>query len=107
MTFVVTDMCIQCKHTDCAQVCPVKCFHEGENFLTIDPDECIDCSLCVAECPVTAIYSEDDLPEKHYKFLEINARLAKIWPKIYEKKAPLLDATEWVGIENKLLHLIE
>ena len=63
MTYVVTQSCIQCKYTDCVDVCPVDCFVEGPNFLAIDPEECIDCTLCVAECPVEAIFSEDDVPE--------------------------------------------
>ena len=62
MTHVVTENCINCKHTDCVEVCPVDCFHEGPNFLVIDPESCIDCTLCVAECPVGAIYPEDDVP---------------------------------------------
>jgi NAD-dependent dihydropyrimidine dehydrogenase PreA subunit len=62
MTYVVTEACIKCKYTDCVDVCPVDCFREGPNFLVIDPDECVDCTLCVAECPVEAIYSEDDVP---------------------------------------------
>ena len=56
MTYVVTETCIKCKYTDCVDVCPVDCFREGPNFLVIDPDECIDCTLCVAECPDEAIY---------------------------------------------------
>ena len=62
MTYVVTESCIKCKYTDCVDVCPVDCFHEGPNMLVIDPDECIDCTLCVAECPVEAIFAEDDVP---------------------------------------------
>jgi NAD-dependent dihydropyrimidine dehydrogenase PreA subunit len=62
MTYVVTESCIRCKYTDCVDVCPVDCFREGPNFLVIDPDECIDCTLCVAECPVEAIFAEDDVP---------------------------------------------
>lgn len=107
MAFVVTDKCIQCKHTDCAQVCPVKCFREGENFLVIDPDECIDCNLCVPECPVQAIYSEDDLPEKYLPFVKINANFAKKWPKIIEHKNALPEAEKWATIEDKLQYLIE
>ena len=63
MAYVVTENCIKCKYTDCVDVCPVDCFHEGPNFLAIDPDECIDCTLCVAECPAEAIFAEDDVPE--------------------------------------------
>ena len=58
MTFVVSDACIKCKHTDCVEVCPVDCFYEGPNFLVINPDECIDCALCEPECPVDAIFSQ-------------------------------------------------
>ena len=80
MTFVVTEACIKCKYTDCVEVCPVDCFHEGPNMLVIDPDECIDCTLCVAEFPVEAILAEDDVPENQRKFTKINAELAKAWP---------------------------
>ena len=62
MTYVVTEACIKCKHTDCVDVCPTDAFREGPNFLAIDPDECIDCTLCVPECPVEAIFAEDDVP---------------------------------------------
>ena len=62
MTFVVTENCIRCKYTDCVDVCPVDCFREGPNFLVIDPDECIDCAVCVPECPANAIYAEEDVP---------------------------------------------
>ena len=58
MSFVVTENCIKCKYTDCVVVCPVDCFHEGDNFLAIDPEECIDCALCVPECPAEAIFAE-------------------------------------------------
>ena len=80
MTFVVTESCIKCKYTDCAEVCPVDCFHEGPNMLVIDPEECIDCTLCEPECPVDAIYDEDELPEGQEKFLELNAELSRNWP---------------------------
>ncbi len=105
MTFIVTDNCIRCKYTDCVEVCPVDCFHEGPNFLVIDPDECIDCALCEPECPAAAIFSEDDLPTDQQAFLELNAELAQQWPVITEKKDPLPDAEEWDGKENKLQYL--
>lgn len=101
MTYVVTENCIQCKYTDCVEVCPVDCFHEGPNFLVIDPEECIDCTLCVAECPAEAIFAEDDLPADQRQFIEINAELAKTWPVIVEKKAPLDDAEAWNGKPGK------
>ena len=101
MAYVVTQHCIQCKYTDCVDVCPVDCFVEGPNFLAIDPEECIDCTLCVAECPVEAIFSEDDVPEDQIEFIEINAKLAKVWPIISEKKDALPDADEFAAQTNK------
>ena len=78
MTYVVTESCIRCKYTDCVDVCPVDCFREGPNMLVIDPDECIDCTLCVAECPVEAIFAEDDVPDDQKEFTAINAELAEV-----------------------------
>jgi ferredoxin len=101
MTFVVTEACIKCKYTDCVEVCPVDCFHEGPNFLVIDPDECIDCTLCGPECPVDAIVSEDDLPADQAEFKQLNADLAKKWPVITEQKDAPPDAKDWEGKPNK------
>ena len=92
MTHVVTESCIKCRYTDCVDVCPVDCFREGPNFLAIDPDECIDCAVCVAECPVNAIYAEEDVPGDQQHFTELNAELAKSWPSITKTKAPLPEA---------------
>ena len=105
MTYVVTENCIKCKYTDCVEVCPVDCFHEGPNFLVINPDECIDCTLCVPECPAAAIFAEDDGPEDQEHFLELNAELAKEWPVITEMKDPPPDAKEWDGKPGKLKYL--
>ena len=105
MTFVVTENCIKCKYTDCVEVCPVDCFHEGPNFLVIDPDECIDCAICVPECPIEAIFDEDDLPEDQLEFIDINAKLAAKWPVINAMKEPPEDADEWDGQPNKLQYL--
>jgi len=105
MTFVVTDNCIRCKYTDCVDVCPVDCFHEGPNFLVIDPDECIDCTLCEPECPANAIFAEDDVPNDQQQFIALNAELTKEWPVITEVKEALPDAAEWDGVENKLQYL--
>lgn len=102
MTFVVTENCIKCKYTDCVTVCPVDCFHEGPNFLTIDPDECIDCAICVPECPTNAIYDAEDVPEDQQHFIEINAELSRQWPVIQEPKDPLPDAQEWEDKPDKL-----
>ena len=95
MTYVVTESCIKCKYTDCVDVCPVDCFREGPNMLVIDPDECIDCTLCVPECPVEAIFAEDDVPVAQREFIALNAELAKAWPSITEKKPAPDDAKEW------------
>ena len=105
MTYVVTEACIKCKYTDCVDVCPVDCFHEGPNFLVIDPDECIDCTLCVAECPAEAIFAEDDVPKDQGELVQINAELAKIWPVITQRKAPPDDADEWLKVPGKLAKL--
>lgn len=106
MTFVVGEGCINCKHSDCVEVCPVDCFYEGPNFLVIHPDECIDCALCEPECPEEAIFSEEDLPADQQNFLQLNAELAEIWPNITEVKDSLPDAEEWSGVVGKLKHLI-
>lgn len=102
MAYVVTEACIKCKYTDCVDICPVDCFREGPNFLVIDPDECIDCTLCVPECPVEAIYAEDDVPESQKTFIALNAELARTWPAIIERKTPSADADEWKGVSDKL-----
>jgi ferredoxin len=107
MTYVVTENCIQCKFTDCVDVCPVDCFVEGPNFLAINPDECIDCTLCVAECPAEAIFAEDDVPADQQQFIELNARLAKVWPVITSRKSPMEDADAMLGVPGKLDLLIE
>jgi ferredoxin len=101
MTYVVTETCIRCKYTDCVDVCPVDCFREGPNFLVIDPDECIDCTLCVAECPVEAIFAEDDVPADQKAFTALNAELAKLWKPIIERKPAPADADDWKGVKVK------
>ncbi|WP_089083562.1 ferredoxin FdxA [Aquitalea magnusonii] len=105
MAYVVTDACVKCKYTDCVDVCPVDCFHEGPNFLAIDPDECIDCTLCVAECPVSAIYAEDDVPASQQVYIQLNAELSKRWPSITASKPPLPDHADWAEVSDKLPHL--
>ena len=105
MTFIVTENCIKCKYTDCVEVCPVDCFYEGPNFLVIHPDECIDCGLCVPECPIEAIYADDEVPEDQMEFFAINEELAQVWPNITERKDPPADADEWVDVPDKLKYL--
>lgn len=107
MTFVVTDSCIRCKYTDCVEVCPVDCFREGPNMLVIDPEECIDCNLCVPECPVDAIFAQDDLPQDKQHFTELNAKLSRKWPMITAMKEAPVDAQEWKEVPDKLKYLEE
>ena len=130
MAYIVAEPCVRCKYTDCVDVCPVSCFYEGVNFLVIEPDECIDCGACDPECPTTAIFEEDDLPEKWEVWTPINAVFSgnkepdevemdgwpqhvidwvngpdfEVWPNIPEKKDALEDADEWAEIEVKLEH---
>lgn len=73
MAHVVTSKCTGCKFTDCVEVCPVACFYELDNQLVIHPDECIDCTACVAECPVEAIYADSDVPAEFESSTEFNA----------------------------------
>jgi ferredoxin len=105
MAFVVTESCIKCKYTDCVEVCPVDCFHEGPNFMVIDPDECIDCALCEPECPVNAIMTDDAVPENQRELIALNAELAKKWPVLTVSKGGLPDAEDWKDVADKLQYL--
>lgn len=99
MTFVVTDVCIMCKYTDCVEVCPVDCFYEGENTLAINPDECIDCGVCEPECPINAI-----LPDSHPdadRWVEVNRKYSTQWPNITRKKDPMPEAEKHKGRKDK------
>ena len=108
MAHVVTEACIRCKYTDCVDVCPVDCFHEGPNFLAIDPDECIDCGVCVPECPVDAIFAEEDIPSGQEHMAELNAELSHLpdWKPITKRKGSLPDAEEWRDRTDKLCELL-
>lgn len=102
MTHLVTENCIKCKHTDCVIVCPVDCFYEGPNFLVINPDECIDCGVCIPECPVEAIV-QDDNKEVDVKFwFDLNSKYSRKWPNITKRKDPLPDADKWKDVANKI-----
>lgn len=90
MAYVVTAPCFGCKYTDCVVVCPMECFHEGDQMLYIDPDSCIDCDACRVECPVEAIFQENDVPQKWQPFIALNAEMAQKTPAIFEKKPPLV-----------------
>jgi ferredoxin len=106
MAFVVADGCVRCKYTDCVEVCPVDdCFREGPNFLVIDPVTCIDCGLCVPECPAEAIFGLDDVPEDQKEYIAINAELAPLWPGINSSIDPLEDADDWVDVQGKYQYL--
>jgi ferredoxin len=108
MPFVVTEPCINCKHTDCVAVCPMDCFVEGPNFLAIDPTQCIDCSVCVPECPVDAIVSASEIDEAQRPFVALNAALARDarWPRLTRRKPPLDDHARWAAVAAKR-HLLE
>jgi ferredoxin len=100
MTYVVTENCIRCKYMDCVEVCPVDCFYAGENFLVINPEECIDCGVCEPECPADAIVPDAD-PRASAEWLQLNAELSLIWPNLSRKGVPPPDADAWNGKPNK------
>ncbi|HEY1391824.1 MAG TPA: ferredoxin FdxA [Methylibium sp.] len=106
MTHVVTEACIRCKYTDCVAVCPVDAFREGKNMLVIAPEDCIDCRLCIPECPVAAIFPEEELPQDQRDFIAINASLAKRWRVISRVKAAPPDADAWAKVAVKK-HLLD
>lgn len=89
MTYIVTELCVDCKHTSCVAVCPVDCFHEDARCLYIDPDECIDCGACVPECPEEAIFPEEEVPAEYEKYIVLNAEKSAVLPVITEVKEPL------------------
>lgn len=101
MTYVVTDNCIKCKYTDCVEVCPVDCFYEGDNMLVIHPDECIDCGVCVPECPAEAIFPDTD-PAATGEWLDLNGKYASVWPNITVRKEPMPKADALNGVPDKL-----
>ncbi|MCF8495127.1 MAG: ferredoxin family protein [Alphaproteobacteria bacterium] len=100
MTFVVTEVCIRCKYTDCVEVCPVDCFYEGENMLVINPDECIDCGVCEPECPIDAILPDTDSRAENW--LDLNKRYADLWPNLTRKRPPMPEAEEMKEVQEKL-----
>ena len=107
MAYVVTSSCIRCKYTDCVDVCPVDCFREGTNMLVIDPDECIDCTLCVPECPVDAIFAEEDVPPSEREFVALNRELARDWPAITQRKPAPEDADDWAKKTSKRAYVMK
>ena len=105
MTYVVKESCIKCKLMDCVEVCPVDCFYEGENFLAIKPDECIDCGVCEPECPVDAIKPDTDEDSK--RWVDLNNKFSQLWPNITKRRAEDVpeDNEKWRGVSDKLKHL--
>ncbi len=101
MAFVVCEPCIKCKYTECVSVCPVACFHEGETMLVIDPKECIDCGVCVDECPAHAIYCDEEVPDKWREFVALNEEYAAKWPLIEDSKAPMPEADDFCNVSDK------
>jgi len=77
MTYVITEACIDVKDKACVDVCPVDCIYEGDRMLYIHPDECIDCGACEPECPVTAIFPEEDVPSPQQQYIQINRDVFK------------------------------
>ncbi len=100
MPYVVTENCIRCKYTDCVEVCPVDCFHEGENMLVIHPDLCIDCGLCEPACPARAIC--DAGSEDETGWLDRNRELSRTWPRITSKIDPFPEADRMRTVPDKL-----
>jgi ferredoxin len=86
MAYVVAEPCIGCKYTDCVEVCPCDCFHEGESMLYIDPVHCIDCDACASACPVSAIFHTDSIPDEWRHYIELNETMAQQTPSITEPK---------------------
>jgi ferredoxin len=101
MAFVVCEPCIRCRYTDCVEVCPVNCFHEGSTMLVIDPEICIDCGVCVDECPTSAIYPDDEVPPEWAVFIAWNRQYSAAWPVIRATRGPLPSAAEYEGVRGK------
>ena len=101
MPFVVTGKCINCRYSDCVEVCPVSCFYEGENMMVINPDECIDCGVCEPECPIEAIKSDEELAPAELHWAQVNARYSALWPNLTQSKGPLPDAETYADTPSE------
>jgi ferredoxin len=99
MTYVVTELCVDCKYTDCAAVCPVEAFHELPDRLYINADTCIDCDACVPECPVEAIFPDSAVPEQYAHWTQINIDEAPNYP-VISQKIPALHGPSCTGPEE-------
>ena len=100
MAHIVTEPCIKCKYTDCVTVCPVDCFHEDKEMVVINNDVCIDCGACIPECPVQAIYTEEDVPEKWHSFIALNEEKSKVLPVLTEARTPLGPPTSDTNVDR-------
>jgi len=96
MTYVVVELCVDCKYTDCAAVCPVEAFHELTDRLYINADTCIDCDACVPECPVEAIFADTSVPEQYQHWTQINIDEAPKYP-VISQKIPALHGPACTG----------
>jgi ferredoxin len=111
MTHIVNEKCIKCKYTTCVEVCPVSCFYEANNMLAINPDECIDCGVCIPECPIEAIENDilpdNSSPERRNRLnelLRINRELSLKFKKrnITQVKSPMPEAEYYREQKDKL-----
>jgi ferredoxin len=103
MPHIVTERCVDCRYTDCCAVCPVECFYEVKDpaMLVIDPDTCIDCGLCIPECPIYAIFPKAELPAYYQDWIQKNAELWKKGTKITAKVDPLPTAIPLNAIHER------
>jgi ferredoxin len=101
MAYVVTGRCVDCRYTDCVEVCPVDCFWEIDDpaMLVIDPDTCIDCGACVPVCPIQAIYPEDEVPSYYQEYIELNAEKFEDGKNVTENIGPLEGAKDLAEIK--------
>jgi ferredoxin len=102
MAYIVTGRCVDCRYTDCCAVCPVDCFYELKDprTLVIDPDTCIDCHLCVPECPIHAIYAEDEVPAPYQDWIAKNRELFPQGENIRQKTESLPGAKSLSEIQE-------
>lgn len=103
MAYVVTGRCVDCRYTDCVEVCPVDCFWEVTEpaMLVIDPNTCIDCGACLPVCPIQAIYPEDEVPEYYEDYIELNAEMWEEGENITESGGALEGAKDLAAIKQE------
>ena len=103
MPHVVTERCVDCRYTDCCAVCPADCFREVKEpaMLVIDPDSCVDCCLCVPECPINAIYADTEVPDHYQEWIEFNKELFAVGENLTKKEGPLPTAVDLAEIHKR------